>query len=137
MDLKLNNLVELTLSGQNLFSEDIFILSMFIKDGYGSNVRKINFSQNNIGSKYLEESKMIEMKMQNQDMIKELNFEELFYDSLGLEHFSHALSQRPQLEHLDISDNNIGSVNFQLLMKVFEVNTDINLINIADCKIDG
>ena len=106
----------------------------------------MNLSQNYIGYKYLEESKVIELKMQNQDKIKELNFEQLFYDSLGLEHLSLALSQRPMLVHIDLSDNDIGPKNFRLLMKVFETNRgeilnliilDITFVNIADCKING
>ena len=116
--LKENSIVDLDLSKSNLYSEDIFILSMFVKNASG--IKKLNLSQNYIGYKYLEESKVIELKMQNQDKIKELNFEQLFYDSLGLEHLSIALSQRPMLTSIDLSDNDIGPKNFRLLMKVFE-----------------
>ena len=70
--------------------------------------------------------------MQNQDKIKDYNFESLFYDSLGLEHISLAHSKRSQLENVDLSDNEIGSKSFDLLLKVFEVNDKIININIAD-----
>ena len=108
---------------------------MFLKNT--TVLKNINLSRNFIGFKYLEESKVIELKMQNKDKIKELNFEELFYDSLGIEHLSLALSKRPMLEYIDFSDNDIGPNNFKLLMKVFEINTNIRYINIADCKING
>ena len=75
--------------------------------------------------------------MQNQDKIKDYNFESLFYDSLGLEHLSIALSKRSQLENVDLSDNDIGPKSFDLLLKVFEVNDNITNINIADWKIEG
>jgi len=134
-NIKMNEIVDLNLSKCNLYSEDIFILSMYLKNT--NCLKRINLSQNYIGYKYLEEAKVIELKMQNKQKIKEHNFEELFYESLGTEHLSLALSMRPQLEYVDFSDNDIGPQSFKLLMKVFEVNINITYINIADCKING
>jgi hypothetical protein len=61
--IKTNNLIELNLREQNLYSEDLFILSQFLK--HNTSVTHINLSKNFIGYKYLEESKVIEMKMKN------------------------------------------------------------------------
>ena len=131
----MNQVVDLNLSNCNLFTEDIFILSIFLKNTTA--LKSLNLSRNSIGFKYLEESKVIELKIQNKNKIKENNFEDLFYDSLGIEHLSIALSKRPMLEHLDFSDNDIGPTNFKLLMNVFRINLNIRFINIADCKING
>jgi len=38
---------------------------------------------------------------------------------------------------LDLSENDIGSVNFMLLMPVFKSNNKIQNLNVADCKLDG
>lgn len=48
--LKLNTIIDLNLSEQNLFSEDIYILSVFIN----KTVKNLNLAQNNIGFKCLE-----------------------------------------------------------------------------------
>jgi len=61
--LKQNTLVELNLRDQNLYSEDLFILAQFLK--HNSSVTHINLSKNFIGYKFIEESKVIEMKMKN------------------------------------------------------------------------
>jgi len=71
--IKTNNLIELNLREQNLYSEDLFILSQFLKQN--TSVTHINLSKNFIGYKYLEESKVIEMKMKNQDKLKDFSFE--------------------------------------------------------------
>ncbi|CAI2377761.1 unnamed protein product [Moneuplotes crassus] len=133
--IKMNMIVDLDLSSNTLYSEDIFILSIYLKNT--TVLKKISFARNFIGYKYLEESKVIELKIQNKEKIKDLSFEELFYDSLGIEHLSLALSKRPMLEYIDLSDNDIGPNNFKLLMKVFEVNLNIKFINISDSKING
>jgi Ran GTPase-activating protein (RanGAP) involved in mRNA processing and transport len=122
--------VDLDLSKSNLHSEDIYILSMFLKNT--TSLTKINLSRNFIGKKYLEESKEIELRVKNKTKLKESDYGDLFYDSLGIEHLSLALSKRPQLEYVDFSDNDIGSKSFGLLMKVFEVNKGITFVNIAD-----
>ena len=38
---------------------------------------------------------------------------------------------------LDISENDIGSENFMILMPIFESNTQIETLNVADCNLDG
>lgn len=43
LGLKTNQIVELTLKGQNLYSEDLFILSQFLK--HNSSVTHINLSK--------------------------------------------------------------------------------------------
>mgnify|MGYP002396097479 FL=1 len=75
--------------------------------------------------------------MKNQDKLKDFSFQQHFYDSIGLEHFSLALSNDNRLEHLDLSENDLGPKNFSLLQKIFKVNTKIESLNIADCWIDG
>lgn len=131
----MNQVVVLNLSNCNLYTEDIFILSIFLKNTTA--LKNLNLSRNFIGFKYLEESKVIELKIQNKNKIKEISLEDLFYDSLGIEHLSIALSKNPTLEHIDFSNNDIGSTNFKFLMNVFKVNLNIKFINIADSKING
>jgi hypothetical protein len=63
LPLKLNSLMELNLREQNLYSEDLFILAQFLK--HNTSVAHINLSKNFIGYKYLDEAKVIEMKMKN------------------------------------------------------------------------
>ena len=38
---------------------------------------------------------------------------------------------------LDISENDIGSQNFMILMPIFQSNTKIKDLNVADCNLDG
>ena len=45
-----------------------------------------------IGYTYMDERKVLEIKMQNQKKIKDATFDQLFYNSIGIEHFSIALS---------------------------------------------
>lgn len=75
--------------------------------------------------------------MKNQDKLKDFTYQKEFYESLGLEHFSLALCQTDRLEYLDISENDIGPKNFNLLQPIFKKNVKITYLNIADCKIDG
>lgn len=104
---------------------------------HNNSITHIDLSKNKIGLKYVEESKVIEYKMKNQDKLKDFSFQQHFYDSIGLEHFSLALSNDNRLEHLDLSENDLGPKNFSLLQKIFKVNTKIESLNIADCWIDG
>lgn len=97
----------------------------------------INLSKNSIGYKYIEEQKVIEMKMKNQDKLKDFSFEQLFYDSLGLEHLTLALETSDRLRHLDLSENDIGPLNFKLLLRVFPNNKEVEYLNVADCKLDA
>ena len=48
-----------------------------------------------------------------------------------------ALKSTDRIRHLDISENDIGSENFMILMPIFESNTFIELLNVADCHLDG
>jgi hypothetical protein len=63
LSLKMNQLVELNLRDQNLYSEDLFILAQILK--HNTSVTNLNLSKNFIGYKFIEESKIIEMKMKN------------------------------------------------------------------------
>jgi hypothetical protein len=59
------------------------------------------------------------------------------YDSLGIEHFAIALSNTDRVLELDISLNDIGSENFSLLQKIFKCNIYMELLNLAECNING
>jgi len=59
------------------------------------------------------------------------------YNSLGIEHFSIALGGTDRLQELDLSENNIGTANFVLLQRVFKKNINIELLNLADCRLNG
>lgn len=63
LSLKTNQLVELNLREQNLYSEDLFILAQILK--HNTSVTNLNLSKNFIGYKFIEEAKIIEMKMKN------------------------------------------------------------------------
>ena len=63
--------------------------------------------------------------------------DKLFYNSLGLEHFTHAFSGTDRVKILDISENDIGSENFLIMLPLFESNVHIENLNIADCQLDG
>ena len=104
-----------------LHSEDLFILSQYLK--HNDSITHINLSKNSLGFKYVEQDKQIEVKMKNQDKLKDFSFQQIFYDSLGLEHFSLALSQTDRLKYFDISENDLGPANFQVLQKIFVSNT--------------
>ena len=73
LPLKQNSLIELNLRDSNLYSEDLFILAQFLK--HNQSVTHINLSKNFIGYKFIEEQKVIEMKMKNQDKLKDFSFE--------------------------------------------------------------
>jgi Ran GTPase-activating protein (RanGAP) involved in mRNA processing and transport len=47
------------------------------------------------------------------------------------------LSQTDRILELDLSFNNIGAKNFCLLQKIFKSNTKLELLNLANCGIDG
>ena len=61
----------------------------------------------------------------------------MLYDSLGLEHFTLAFKDTNRIKSLDISENNLGSKNFQILIPIFQSNVLIEDLNVADTKIDG
>lgn len=75
--------------------------------------------------------------MKNQTKLKDFSYQEEFYNSLGLEHFSLALSNSDRLRHLDLSENDLGPVNFAVLQPIFVSNTHIETLNLADSKLDG
>ena len=64
-------------------------------------------------------------------------FHEVLYHSLGLEHFAIALAGTDRLKELDLSENNIGPRNFSFLQRIFKKNEEIELLNLADCRLDG
>ena len=72
-DIKTNILIELNLNGVGLHSEDLFIISQYLK--HNTSITHINLSKNCIGFKYIEESKQIEIKMKNQDKLKDFSFQ--------------------------------------------------------------
>ena len=133
--IQLNQLVELNLRDQGLYSEDLFVLAQVLKDN--SSLKSINLSKNMIGFTYVDERAMLEIKLRNRDKLQQATFDKLFYDSLGLEHFTLAFKSTNRIKHLDISENDIGSANFMILMPVFESNTAIENLNVADCNLDG
>jgi Ran GTPase-activating protein (RanGAP) involved in mRNA processing and transport len=134
-DIKLNNIVHLTMSECGLHSEDLYVLAQHLKQN--TSITSINLSKNNIGFKYIDETKQIEIKMKNQAKLKDFSYQEEFYNSLGLEHFSIALSDTDRLKHLNLSENDLGVRNFAVLQPIFACNTSIETLNLADCKIDG
>ena len=102
-----------------------------------TSLRYINLSKNMIGFTYVDERSMLEIKLRNQDKLQEATFDKLFYDSLGLEHFTLAFKSTDRICYLDISENDIGSQNFMILMPIFESNNKIENLNVADCNLDG
>lgn len=76
-----------------------------------------------IGFTYVDERSMLEIKLRNQDKLQADTFDKLFYDSLGLQHFTLAFQEKSNIRVLDISENDIGSENFMILMPIFESNT--------------
>ena len=133
--IKMDSIQDLNLVDAGLHSEDLFILSQYLK--HNSSITNIDLSKNKIGLKYVEESKVIEFKMKNQGKLADFSYQQHFYDSIGLEHFALALSRDNRLTHLNLSENDLGPKNFSLLQKIFVVNTKIEYLNIADCMIDG
>ena len=94
------------------------------------------YFRNDIGYTFLEPGQVNELRMQHPAKIDNYTFNELFYNSLGLEHFAIALAETDRLTELDLSQNDLGP-NFGLLQKIFKKNIYIELLNLADCKIDG
>lgn len=56
---------------------------------------------------------------------------------MGLTHFAIAFSQTNRIRSLDISENDIGSANFNILLPIFKANNKIELLNVADTSIDN
>lgn len=71
-DIKTDNIVILDLPENNLHSEDLFILSQYLKHNHS--IKEINLSKNCIGFKYVEESKVIEIKMKHQDKLRDFAY---------------------------------------------------------------
>jgi hypothetical protein len=71
--IKTNQLTQLLLKDAQLHSEDLFILSQYLK--HNNSITHIDLSKNKIGLKYVEESKVIEYKMKNQDKLKDFSFQ--------------------------------------------------------------
>jgi len=62
-EIRLNQLIELNLREQGLYSEDLFILSQVLK--VNDSITTINLSKNMIGYTYMDERKVLEIKMKN------------------------------------------------------------------------
>ena len=111
------------------------MLAQILKDN--TSLEIINLSKNMIGFTYVDERSMLEIKLRHQEELQEATFDKLFYDSLGLEHFTIAFKDTNRVRQLDISENDIGSKNFMILMPIFAANTRIENLNVADCNLDG
>ena len=61
--IKSNQLVELNLRDQGLYSEDLFVLSQVFKGN--TSLQYINLSKNMIGFTYVDERSMLEIKLRN------------------------------------------------------------------------
>ena len=86
-----------------------------------------------IGMRYVEPKKLQEILQSSSDKLSQ----DMLYDSLGLEHFTLAFKDTNRIKSLDISENNLGSKNFQILIPIFRSNVKIENLNVADTKIDG
>lgn len=73
-----------------------------------TSITHLNLSKNMIGYTYMDERKVLEIKMKNQKKIKDATFDQLFYDSIGIEHFAIALTKTERIKHIDLSENDIG-----------------------------
>lgn len=62
-----NQLVELNLRDCGLYSEDLFILAQVMK--FNSSLTSINLSKNLLGYTYVEEKKVLDMKMKHQNRL--------------------------------------------------------------------
>lgn len=130
-----NELIELNLRNCSLYSQDLYILSMILKRN--TSLTSLNLSRNYIGTTYKEDEEILELKMKNTELIQQNQFSSLLRDSLGLEHFAIAFKNSSRLLHLDLSENEIGPPNFNLLLPVFKSNRSIETLNLADTQIDG
>lgn len=63
LQIKTDSMRELILVDSGLHSEDLFILSQYLK--HNTSIVKIDLSKNRLGLKYVEESKVIEYKMKH------------------------------------------------------------------------
>ena len=86
-----------------------------------------------IGLTYVDEREVLDIKMKNQEKLLKSTFDKLFYNSLGIEHFTEAFSNTKRIKSLDLSENDIGNDNFLIMLPIFEANTEIENLNIADC----
>jgi len=62
-DIMSNKMVELNLRAQGLYSEDLFLLSKVIEQN--KSLKIINLSKNHIGQNFVEERKVLDIKMKN------------------------------------------------------------------------
>lgn len=115
--ISMDSITLLNLSNQGLCSEDLFILSQYLKKN--QSITHLNLSKNFIGlhcpSRHSKGHP---------------------YSSLGVEHFAIALQDTDRILELDLSFNDIGSSNFEYLQRIFKSNVNIELLNLDDCRID-
>jgi hypothetical protein len=130
-----NQIVALNLRDCGLYSEDLFILSQSLK--LNSSLREVNLSKNMIGYTFKSAEKILHMKMKNKSSVEAGNFDSLFYNTLGMEHFAIAFKNSDRLNYLDLSNNDLGTANFCLLLPVFKANNKITKLNLADTNING
>lgn len=65
--IKLENITLLNLSSLGLYSEDLFILSQFLR--YNHSITHINLQDNNIGYTYLTPQEISRLRDQNSDKV--------------------------------------------------------------------
>ena len=94
---------------------------------------EIDLSKNMIGLTYVDEREVLDIKMKNQEKLLKSTFDKLFYNSLGIEHFTSAFINTNRIKSLDLSENDIGNDNFLIMLPIFESNNTIENLNIADC----
>jgi len=84
-----NSLLSLSLRDCSLFSEDLFLLSLVMKEN--KSIEYVDLSKNLIGYTFQQEKKIVDMKMKNISTLQDQTFDKLFYNNLGLTHFAIAL----------------------------------------------
>lgn len=65
--IQTDQLIELSLVDQGLYSEDLFVLAQVMKDN--TSLRRLNLSKNMIGFTYVDERSMLEIKLRNRDKL--------------------------------------------------------------------
>jgi len=136
-EIKENTIIFLNLREQELFSEDLFIISQFLKKN--NSITNINISRyyllkklffrNYIGYKQKEEKNFL--------LKKEKYDEADLHSSLGLSHFGFALSKclNTGLLSLDLSENHITSNQTHFIIQIIEANKDLRSLNLSNTQV--
>ena len=70
--IKTDQIVQLTLRDISLHAEGLFIMAQYLK--HNNSITHIDLSKNYIGYKHVSEQKVIEIKMKNQNKLKDFSF---------------------------------------------------------------